>query len=128
MAGQITYGLTLAYGESYTPLTNLMEIPELGNNAKERIDVTTLGDNAKKSIDGLGDTAQDLSFKFLYDEEQFLTLDGLTGSQQWKVTLPSEGLEATFTGTPSVKLDGVGVSAAFTYTLTVSVDSLITFA
>ncbi|MBQ0099701.1 MAG: phage tail protein [Firmicutes bacterium] len=133
MAGILSKGITLSYKASssastYTDLTNLQEIPELGNTAPEKIDVTVLSDSAKKSIAGLGDTAQDLGFKFLYDSDQFEDLVALDEdvSISWKVSLP-DGEEATFTGTPSVKLDGVGVNSAITYTLTVSVDSLIAF-
>ena len=132
MAGTLSRGIKLSYksngGSTFTELTNLQEIPELGNNAKEKVDVTVLSDSAKKSIDGLSDTAQDLSFKFLYDKEQFTTLAALTTSTDWQVELPSEGNTATFSGTPSVKLDSVGVGAALTYTLTISVNTEITFA
>lgn len=108
-------------------LTNLQEIAELGNNAPEKIDVTVLSDGAKKSISGLSDTAQDLAFKFLYEKAQFNELSALKGSKEWRVTLP-DGTTATFTATPSVKLAGVGTSAALTYTLTLSVESEIVFA
>lgn len=132
MAGTLSRGIKLSYksngGSTFTELTNLQEIPELGNNAKEKVDVTVLSDSAKKSIDGLSDTAQDLSFKFLYDKEQFTTLAALTTSTDWQVELPSEGNTATFSGTPSVKLDSAGVGAALTYTLTISVNTVITFA
>ena len=132
MAGTLSRGIKLSYksgdGSTFTELTNLQEIPELGNNAKEKVDVTVLSDSAKKSIDGLSDTAQDLSFKFLYDKVQFTTLAALTTSTDWQVELPSEGNTATFSGTPSVKLDSVGVGAALTYTLTISVNTEITFA
>ena len=131
MAGTLSKGIKLSYkasgGADFTALTNLMEIPEIGNTAPEKIDVTVLSDDAKKSITGLQDTAQDLAFKFLYEEAQFGTLAGLSGSTEWKVELP-DGTAATFTGAPSVKLDGIGVSAAITYTLNVSVESLVTFA
>ena len=132
MAGTLSRGIKLSYkssdGSTFTELTNLQEIPELGNNAKEKVDVTVLSDSAKKSIDGLSDTAQDLSFKFLYDKEQFTTLAALTTSTDWQVELPSEGNTATFSGTPSVKLDSAGVGAALTYTLTISGNTVITFA
>lgn len=132
MAGTLSKGIKLSYksnsGSTFTELTNLQEIPELGNNTKEKVDVTVLSDSAKKSIDGLSDTAQDLPFKFLYDKEQFTTLAALTTSTDWQVELPSEGNTATFSGTPSVKLDSVGVGAALTYTLTISVNTEITFA
>jgi hypothetical protein len=119
--------VTEATGDTSVVLTNLQEIAELGNNAPERIDVTVLSDSEKKSIAGLTDTAQDLAFKFLYEKEQFDTLSKLEGSKEWTVTLP-DGTKATFTATASVKLAGVGVSAALTYTLTLSVESKIVFA
>ena len=131
MAGILSKGITLGYkasgGSTYTELTNLQEIAELGNNAPEKIDVTVLSDGTKKSITGLTDTAQDLAFKFLYEKAQFDTLAKLTASCEWQVKLPDE-TTATFTATPSVKLAGVGVSAPITYTLNLSVESLIVFA
>lgn len=132
MAGLLSKGITLGYksgkdATSYTDLTNLQEVAELGNNAPEKIDVTVLSDGAKKSIAGLTDTAQDLSFKFLYEKAQFDTLSKLKDSCDWQVKLPDETV-ATFTGTPSVKLASVGVSAPITYTLNISVESLIAFA
>ena len=48
MAGILTKGITLSYsttGTDYTVLTNLMEIPEIGNGEKEMIDVTVLTDD-----------------------------------------------------------------------------------
>jgi hypothetical protein len=135
MAGILSKGITLGYkdGGTVKPLTNLQEIAELGNNAPEKVDVTVLSDSAKKSITGLVDTAQDLAFKFLYEKAQFDELAKLEGSKEWVVTLPAEteggtGTTATFTATPSVKLAGVGVSAPITYTLNLSVESLIAFA
>ena len=130
MAGTLTKDITLAYGKeaSKKVLTNLMEIPEIGNNAPEKIDVTVLTDDVKKSISGLGDSAQDLAFKFLYEEVQFAELAALTGTQDWEVTLPEGGKKATFTGTPSIKLGAAAPNGAITYTLNISVESKITFA
>jgi hypothetical protein len=113
--------------DAFATLTNLQEIAELGNNAPEKVDVTVLSDAEKKSIDGLVDTAQDLAFKFLYEKEQFVKLAALEGVKEWRVTLP-DGETATFTATPSVKLANAGVSAALSYTLTLSVNSKIVFA
>jgi hypothetical protein len=129
MAGLLSKGITLGYsdgGGTFTNLTNLQEIAELGNNAPEKIDVTVLGDEAKRSINGLVDTAQDLTFKFLYEQEQFVVLSALKDSLKWQVKLP-DGTTATFDATPSVKLDGAGVSAALTYSLILSVESIIEF-
>lgn len=134
MAGILSKGITLAYkadGGSFVDLTNLQEIPEMGSNARsrEKIDVTTLADDEKKSIDGLMEEAetQELTFKFLYEKAQFTTLAAIDEDIEWKVTLP-DALTATFTGRPAIKLDSAGVSAAVTYTLSISVASDIAFA
>ena len=130
--GVLSKGITLSYkgsaqGATYTTLTNLQEIPDIGNTAPDKIDITVLTDNAKKSMAGLQDSSQDLVFKFLFEATQFDSLAGLSGSYNWKVELPDDNGTATFTGTPSVKLNGVGVNNALTYSLTITVESLIEF-
>lgn len=124
----LSKGIKLSYSstgtESYTDLTDLLEIPSLGGSV-DKVDVTTLADASKKYINGIKDYG-DLAFKFNYAKEQFTTLNGLTGSINFKVTLP-DTTTATFSGEPSVSLEGVGVGAAMTYTLNVSLDSDIAF-
>lgn len=115
----ISKGITLAYGENV--LTNLQEIPELGGDT-EAIEITTLEDAAHMYTDGIKNYGDSLAFKFLYEEEQFNTLNGLTDSQTWKVSLP-DGAVCSFGGTCSVKLDGVGVNTALTYTLAIKPNS-----
>lgn len=115
----ISKGITLSYGD--TELTNLMEIPELGGEA-EAIEITTLADAAHMYTNGIKNYGDSLAFKFLYEQAQFETLNGLKDSQSWKVTLP-DGTACTFGGVCSVKLDGVGVNAAITYTLSIKPDS-----
>jgi hypothetical protein len=129
MAGILTKGITLSYknGEDYVALTNLMEIPEIGNGAPEKIEVTTLADNVKTYIAGLGDSGQELGFKFLYEKEQFQSLLAMSESCEWKVEMP-DGVYATFNGTPAVKFDGASPNNALTYSLTVIVESEILFA
>lgn len=135
MAGTLSKGITLGYkvGDSgeFTILTNLQEIPELknGSTTREHIDTTVLTDDKKQHILGLqeDDEENTLAFKFLYVKDQFETLNGITDSANWEVTLP-DGLKATFAGSPSLTLDGVGVSAALTYTLNISVEGEIVFA
>lgn len=117
----ISKGITLSYkansGSTYTALTNLQEIPDLGGST-EAIEITTLADAAHKYTDGLKDYGDSIEFKFLYEETQFSTLNGLSGSTEWQVKLPDEST-CSFSGTSSVKLDGVGVGAALTYTLAI---------
>lgn len=115
----ISKGITLSYGENV--LTNLMEIADLGGDT-EAIEITTLADAAHMYTDGLKNYGDSLGFKFLYEKEQFTTLNGLTESQTWKVTL-ADGATCSFGGTCSVKLDGVGVNAALTYTLSIKPNS-----
>ena len=126
----ISKGIKLSYknggGSSYTDLTNLQEIPELGGDS-EAIEITTLADAAHMYTDGILNYGDSLAFKFLYDKTQFETLQGLSGSIGWQVTLP-DSTTCAFTGTSSVKLDGVGVNAALTYTLSIKPNSAMTWA
>lgn len=128
----ISKGITLSYkasgtsGTSYTALTNLQEIPDLGGDT-EAIEITTLADAAHIYTDGIKNYGDGLAFKFLYDKTQFTALNALTGNIGWQVQLP-ESETCTFTGTCSVKLDGVGVNAALTYTLTIKPNSAMTWA
>ena len=119
----ISKGITLSYknGADFVELTNLQEIPELGGDT-EAIEITTLADAAHMYADGIKNYGDSLAFKFLYEDTQFSTLNGLTGASEWKVALP-DGTTCTFGGTSSVKLDGVGVNAALTYTLAVKPNS-----
>lgn len=119
----ISKGITLAYkaNADYVELTNLQEIPDLGGTV-EAIEITTLADTAHMYTDGLKNYGDSLEFKFLFEGEQFSALNALTGSLEWRVTLP-EGETCTFGGSCSVRLDGVGVNAALTYTLAVKPNS-----
>lgn len=124
----ISKGITLSYvrdGGSIE-LTNLMEIPELGGEV-EAIEITTLADAAHMYTDGIKNYGDSLAFKFLYEQSQFDDLYNLTGtSMMWEVKLP-DGMVCAFGGTCSVKLDGVGVNAALTYTLSVKPNSEMTW-
>lgn len=126
----ISKGITLSYkageAQEYTNLTNLQEIPDLGGEV-EAIEITTLADAAHMYTDGIKNYGDSLEFKFLYEGTQFDTLNALTGTVSWKVALP-DGASCTFGGTSSVKLDGVGVNAALTYTLSVKPNTAMTWA
>lgn len=125
----ISKGIKLSYktdGENYTELTNLQEIPELGGDA-EAIEITTLADSAHMYTDGILNYGDSLAFIFLYEKTQFTTLQGLTGSVDFKVSLPDNS-SCSFSGTCSVKLAGVGVNAALTYTLSIKPNSAMVWA
>ena len=115
----ISKGIKLFMGE--VELTNLQEIPELGGEA-EAIEITTLADAAHMYTDGIKNYGDSLAFKFLYEKAQFTTLSAAKEVEEWRVELP-DGATCSFNGTCSVKLDGVGVNAALTYTLSVKPSS-----
>ena len=120
----ISKGITIKVADNL--LTNLQEIPELGGT-RESIEITTLGDDAHMYTDGILNYGDNIAFKFLYEKEQFTTLNGLTGAQTIVVTLPDSST-CTFSGTCSVKLDGVGINAPLTYTLNVKPNSAMVWA
>lgn len=120
----ISKGITIKIANNI--LTNLQEIPELGGT-RESIEITTLADDAHMFTDGILNYGDNIAFKFLYEKEQFTTLNGLTGTQNIVVTLPDSST-CTFTGTCSVKLDGVGINAPLTYTLNVKPNSAMVWA
>lgn len=120
----ISKGIELSYkngGTSFTKLTNLQEIPELGGDT-EAIEITTLADAAHTYTDGIKNYGDSLAFVFLYETAQFETLNNLEGTVEWQVSLP-DGTTCAFSGTSSVKLAGVGVNAALTYTLSIKPNS-----
>lgn len=125
----ISKGIKLSYkadGEQFVELTNLQEIPELGGET-EAIDVTTLADGAYMYMDGLKNYGDSLEFKFLYEKAQFTTLEGLEGTIEWKVELP-DATACTFSGTSSVRFEGVGVNSALTYLLAIKPNSEMVWA
>lgn len=120
----ISKGIKLYMGE--VELENLQEIPELGGDA-EAIEITTLADPAHMYTDGILNYGDSLAFKFLYAKEQFTTLSAVAEAAEWRVELP-DGATCSFSGTCSVKLDGVGVNAALTYTLSIKPNSAMVWA
>lgn len=113
--GILSKGITLKVGDVL--LTNLQEIPEMGGS-KESVEITTLADDAHMFMDGILNYGDNIAFKFLYEKEQFNSLNALDGEQDIVVTLP-DNATCSFKGYCSVKLDGVGINAPLTYTLNV---------
>ena len=82
----ISKGIKLSYkngtDSAFVALTNLQEIPELGGDT-EAIEITTLADAAHMYADGIKNYGDSLAFKFLYEGEQFETLNGFEGTKEW---------------------------------------------
>jgi hypothetical protein len=125
MSGILSKGIKLAYktgeGSEFVELTDLQEIPDLGGTS-EAVEVTTLADAAHMYIDGLINYGDSLEFKFLYETEQFSSLGAIKSVASWQVTLPDQAI-CTFSGSCSVKLDGVGINSPLTYTLAIKPNS-----
>ena len=119
----ISKGIKLSYkkkGDSaqFAELTDLFEIPELGGDT-DKIEITKLSSGAHEYTNGLKNYGDSVPFKFYYAKEQFTTLAALTDECDWKVELPDQ-TAYSFSGTPSVKLDGATYNVALTYTLNIA--------
>lgn len=145
MAGILSRNIKLVYSTStgssytYTALTNLQEIPDIGKGEPDTVETTTLANGSRTYITGLKDVGDSLEFTFLYDEAQFATLNGSTfaGKQvHWAVLIP-DGTASTgdvpvyktsfkFDGEATTTLAGVGVGDALTYTLAITPSTEIT--
>lgn len=121
--GISSVGTKLFYklSEEYVELLDVLEIPDLGGEV-EAIEITNLSSTAHEYTDGLKNYGNSIAFKFNYVGAQFDTLNALEGVQEWKVTLP-DGAACEFSGSCSVKLDGFGIGAAITYTLSIKPNS-----
>ncbi|MBR2492461.1 MAG: hypothetical protein IKB64_03190 [Paludibacteraceae bacterium] len=126
MDAVISKGIKLSYktaeGADFIDLADLQNIPDLGGDT-ESIEITTMDSEAHEYTEGILNYGDTLPFTFLYKTEQFNTLKGLKGQIiSWKVTLP-DSATCTFDGKGSVKLAGVGVNNALTYTLNIKPSS-----
>lgn len=116
----ISKGIKLSYKQSgeFVALTNLFEIPELGGDV-DKIEITNLESAAHEYTNGIKNYGDSIAFKFYYEKEQFGTLNNLKTECEWKVELP-DNTSYTFSGMPSVKLDGASYNVALTYSLNIA--------
>lgn len=128
----------------YVEVPDLMEIGEIGQAERDTIEITTLADEYHVYTDGLKNYPDSVTFKCLYSEKAYNDIYGLTKLETnyvdettnevvncatyWRVNLPYLAGKFEFRGTPTVKLDSVGVNAALTMTITVKPSTLIDFA
>ena len=125
-------GATLEYKEkngsgSYTKLTGLKEIPEMGTEA-EKIENTTLEDTVKIYENGIGDVG-DITYKFKYDNKSATSPYRVMRQAQesgklysFKETL-KDGTVTEFDGYPSVKRTGGGVNGVIEFNLNIALAS-----
>ncbi len=128
-------GIKLGYkekgssGTTYTDLTGLKEVPEIGIEP-EKVENTCLSDKVKQYENGIGD-AGDLEFKFKYENSSATSPYRVLRKAQeagktlsFQETLP-DGTTFTWDAQPSVKLGGGGVNGVIEFTLKMALQSEI---
>jgi hypothetical protein len=121
---------------------NLQEIGEISfagaGGSYDQIEVTTLADNRHMYTNGLiadsETSANELTFKFLYDPELFklfknmMAAEELEGSadkhNEWIVTIPEGGTFTIAGDIASLTMDSVATNSALTFVLAIAVDSI----
>lgn len=140
MAGLLSKGIKLSYktsqAGSYTEITGLQEVPDMGG-APEKVDVTTLADGNRVYIAGIKDFG-DLEFTFLYDNSSstsnYRVLKGLEddGVIYWQVEFPDalsegtgthHGTQFDFTGEVACTVLGQSVNSAIQFKATITLNS-----
>ena len=138
MAATSTYQTYLMKGNASTPPTytkvcDITEFPNLGGDP-ELIDVTTLSDAMRHFINGVQNN-EGLAFTANYEPALYSTLKGYTGEQPYAVWFGADSSgpkgdkgKFSFSGELSVYVNGAGVNAARTMTITIAPTTDITFA
>jgi len=126
-------GIKLEYstnsGSSYTELTGLKEIPEMGSDP-EKVENTCLSDKVKKYEYGIGDYG-DLEYKFKYENTSatspYRVLRKIADDKtivKFKQTYPDR-TTFEFDAQCNVKLGGAGVNGVIDFTLKMALQSEI---
>lgn len=130
LANGITLGYKESGGSTYTILTGLKEVPEIGIEP-EKVENTCLSDTVKQYENGIGD-AGDLEYKFKYENKSDTSPYRVLRKAQeagktlsFQETFP-DGTTFTFDAQPSVKLGGGGVNGVVDFTLKMALQSEIT--
>lgn len=131
LANGITLGFNETSTESYTNLTGLKEVPELGIEP-EKVENTTLADTVKQYELGIGD-AGELELKFSYKNDKptdsYRVLRKLADAKKkanFEMTYP-DTTKVKFAGQVAVKLGGGGVNGVIEFTLKVALQSDLVF-
>lgn len=128
-------GITLGYkelsgGASYTILTGLKEVPELGDEP-EKVENTCLCDSVKQYEYGIGDPG-DLEYKFKYENKSesspYRVMRKAAAEKRvlsFEMTFP-DGTKFQWNAQVSVKLGSGAVNSAMEFTLKMALQSEIT--
>lgn len=140
--GISTYQTYLMYRTSssatWAKVIDITSFPDLVP-PKDKIDITTLSDYMRVYINGIGDTASDMSFGANYTADNYSTVTDLEGHQYeyavWFGATGGQGEETpdghngkfSWTGDISAGISGGGVNEAVGMTVSATPATVITF-
>ena len=140
--GISTYQTYLMYRTTtdgtYDKLIDITSFPDLVP-PKDKIDITTLSDYMRVYINGIGDTASDMSFGANYTVENYSTVTALEGNQYeyavWFGASGEQGDETpdghngkfSWTGDISAGISGGGVNEAVGMTINATPSTVVVF-
>lgn len=112
---------------TYTKLCDIKDYPDL-IGAPEPLETTTLSDSARTYIQGLKNNEQ-LTFTANYTENDFNTLNTLSGEQFLAIDFGTDGADGRFTfkGYVSVSIVGHGVNEVREMSIVITPTTEITF-
>lgn len=121
----VIFGYSTTEAGEITEVNGCYEVPSLGGTV-EKLDVTVLKDTVRKKINGIKDYGDELQFKCYYDSDEYDALDALKEQNvYWTLKFPQNKGTFTWQGTPTVSLEGFGVSAPIAYLLNIAPSSEI---
>lgn len=122
---------------TYSKVVDITELPNLGGDP-ELLDATTLSDRMRVFVMGIQNN-EGMSFTANYTKADYTTVSGMTGERDYSVwfggtestngTVTPTGSEGKFDfkGEMSVYVNGAGVNAVRTMTMTIAPSTPITF-
>lgn len=121
---------TLGGSGTYTDLTGLKEVPDLGVEP-EKVENTTLADKVKQYELGIGDTGE-LEYKFKFENKTDSSYRKLRGYADAKKVVSFKQIypdttEVTFDAQVSVIIGGGGVNGVIDFTAKLGLQSDLTF-
>lgn len=122
-----TYPVKLYYDVSGTD-TELCEIksfPDLGA-APDALETTTLSDAMRTYIAGIQDTQQ-MEFTANYTKSDYTTINGLSGTQAFKLKFGTAGADGVFSFSGSIMayVNGAGVNEVVEMTIVITPSTVI---
>jgi len=142
LRGISTYQTYLMYRSttsgSFAKVIDITSFPDLVP-PKDKIDITSLSDYMRVYINGIGDTASDMSFGANYTVENYSTVTALEGNMYeyavWFGASGDQGSEVpdghngkfSWTGDISAGISGGGVNEAVGMTVSCTPSTVITF-